>query len=303
MSSTARIAVLYEHPEWFAPLFAELRRRGRAYEEWPAESMVIDPGGRQWPELVVNRMSTSARWRGHGAGQFAVLELLELLEARGVGVMNGRAAYAVDISKMRQVEVFRRAGVRTPRTIAVNDARRAVEAAREIGYPVMVKPNCGGAGSGVRRFETPQELMAAAGELDAGCDHLLVVQEAVQGGDLLRTEVIDGEILYTVKIDRPAGLYHLCPADACGTTATFTRVMASREIESAVLAVARAAKVDAGGIECFVDPKTGEGVFYDINALSNFVAQPEQVLGFNPMVKFVDAIERRLSAAPRWGGF
>ena len=298
MKSSARIAVLYEHPQWFVPLFDELGRRGRAFDHWPAESLLIDTARRQWPEVVVNRMSTSAEWRGHGAGQFAVLELLELLEAHGVQVLNGSRAYSVDISKIRQCEVYRRAGVRSPKTIAVNNPSQVMEAARRIGFPVMVKPNCGGAGSGVQRFETPQALQSAAATLDAGCDRLLVVQEVIQGGDLLRTEVIDGQVVYTVKIDRPQGMYHLCPADACAAGATFAKVMASREIENAALAIARAAKIDAGGIECFVDPRTGEGVFYDINALSNFVADPQAVLGFNPMVNFVDAIERRL--ASRW---
>jgi len=298
MNASARIAVLYEHPQWFVPLFDELRRRGRAFDEWPAESLIIDPQKTNWPEVVVNRMSTSAQWRGHGAGQFAVLELLELLEARGVQVINGSRAYSVDISKVRQVDVCRRAGVRTPRTVAVNDFSQVMEAARRIGFPVIVKPNCGGSGSGIRRFETPQELAAAAAALDAGCDHLLVVQEVIPGGDLLRTEVIDGQVLYTVKISRPEGLYHLCPADAGAAGASFTKVLASREIENAALAIARAARIDAGGIECFADPRTGEGVFYDINALSNFVTEPVAVLGYNPMVQFVDAIERRLTS--RW---
>lgn len=298
MKSSARIAVLYEHPQWFVPLFDELRRRGRAFDEWQAQTLIIDPQRTSWPEVVVNRMSTSAQWRGHGAGQFAALELLELLEARGVQVINGSRAYSVDISKVRQVDVCRRAGVRHPKTIAVNDRSQVMEAARRIGYPVIVKPNCGGSGAGVRRFETPQELAAAAGTLDAGCDHLLVVQQVIPGGELLRTEVIDGQVLYTVRIDRPEGMYHLCPADACAAGASFTKVLASREIENAALAIARAARIDAGGIECFVDPKTGEGVFYDINALSNFVADPMAVLGYNPMVQFVNAIERRLTS--RW---
>jgi glutathione synthase/RimK-type ligase-like ATP-grasp enzyme len=298
MNSSARIAVLYEHPQWFVPLFDELRRRGRAFDEWQAQTLIIDPQRTSWPEVVVNRMSTSAQWRGHGAGQFAALELLELLEARGVQVINGSRAYSVDISKVRQVDVCRRAGVRHPNTVGVNVRSLVREAARRIGYPVIVKPNCGGSGAGVRRFETPQELAAAAGTLDAGCDHLLVVQQVIPGGELLRTEVIDGQVLYTVKIDRPEGMYHLCPADACAAGASFTKVLASREIENAALAIARAARIDAGGIECFVDPKTGEGVFYDINALSNFVADPMAVLGYNPMVQFVNAIERRLTS--RW---
>jgi glutathione synthase/RimK-type ligase-like ATP-grasp enzyme len=299
VSGLARLAVLYEHPEWFQPLFEELRRRGREFEPWRAESLLLDPRRSQWPELVVNRMSTSAHWRGHGAGQFAVLELLELLEARGVAVFNGSAAYRTDISKIRQAEVFRRAGVRAPATVAVNHPAQVEAAAVAVGFPVMVKPNCGGAGSGVYRFENVAELRAALASLQWGCDNLVVVQQSIGWPELLRTEVIDGEVLYAVRIERPEGLYELCPADACAAGARFTPVRLSREIELAVLAVARAARLDAGGIECFVDPRTGEGVFYDINALSNFITGARELLGFDPMVKFVDALERRLRAV-RW---
>ena len=30
-NNDARIAIFYEHPEWFKPMFAELNRRGIAY--------------------------------------------------------------------------------------------------------------------------------------------------------------------------------------------------------------------------------------------------------------------------------
>ncbi len=47
------VAVLYEHPEWFKPLFAELARRGIAYEAIHAPRHVFDPGERE-SQYVVN---------------------------------------------------------------------------------------------------------------------------------------------------------------------------------------------------------------------------------------------------------
>ena len=117
-----RLAILYEHPRWFEGLFAELRARGIPFEEWKAESLALDPERAEWPDLVLNRMSASARWRGHGCGQFAVLEMLRLLEARRVAVINGCAAYEVEISKLRQLEIFSRCGLSSPRTRAANSA-------------------------------------------------------------------------------------------------------------------------------------------------------------------------------------
>jgi hypothetical protein len=43
-----------------------------------------------------------------------------------------------------------------------------------------------------------------------------------------------------------------------------------------------------GGVEYLVDATTGEPSFYDINALSNFVADAPNLIGFDPFVNLVD---------------
>ena len=61
------IGILYEHPEWFAPLFAELDRRHLHYERILAHEHRFDPAERSVPySLVVNRVSPSSYLRGHG---------------------------------------------------------------------------------------------------------------------------------------------------------------------------------------------------------------------------------------------
>ena len=60
--------------------------------------------------------------------------------------------------------------------------------------------------------------------------------------------------------------------------------------------IAQAAGLDLGGVEYLVDERTGEPTFYDVNALSNFVADPLNVIGFDPFVSLVDLIERRAGA-------
>ena len=74
------IAILYEHPEWFELLFAELDRRGIAFDRLHAENLVFDPERHSFPSLVVNRMSPSAYKRGHGNGIFTVKDFLAHLE-------------------------------------------------------------------------------------------------------------------------------------------------------------------------------------------------------------------------------
>lgn len=300
MSVTPRLAILFEHPRWFEGLFAELRARGIAFEEWKAESLTLDPERTEWPDLVLNRMSPSARWREHGCGQFAVLEMLRLLEARRVEVINGPAAYEVEISKLRQLEIYRRCGVAAPQTRAVNCPKLLAAAAAELHFPIVVKPNCGGAGSGMQRCDTPDDLNRIAPGVDFGADNIALVQEyhAPREGFIQRVEVLAGELLYAIRIE--AKSFNLCPADVCAIAPhKVERFQPAQEIITAALSLARAARLDVGGVEYLEDASTGQVLFYDINALSNFIANAESIVGFNPTSRFVDYLERRLDAL-RW---
>jgi hypothetical protein len=54
-----------------------------------------------------------------------------------------------------------------------------------------------------------------------------------------------------------------------------------------------------GGIEYMVDDRDGQPKFYDLNALSNFVANPLEVLGWDPHELLVDYLEREIGARRR----
>lgn len=57
--------------------------------------------------------------------------------------------------------------------------------------------------------------------------------------------------------------------------------------------IAVATGLDVGGIEYLVDDRDGKHYFYDINALSNFVADAENVIGFKPFERLVDYLADR----------
>ena len=54
--------------------------------------------------------------------------------------------------------------------------------------------------------------------------------------------------------------------------------------------------IDVGGIEYIIDDRDGEILYYDVNALSNFVADAVNVIGFNPHEKLVDYLEQQVYA-------
>src|SRR5918999_4103020 len=115
------LAVYYEHPEWFRPLFAELDARGTPYVRVDAARQRFDPGAAGEPfALLFNRMSASAYLRGHGNAVFYTRHYLRHLERKGVRVVNGSRAFDYETSKALQLSLFAALGIEFPRTRVVN---------------------------------------------------------------------------------------------------------------------------------------------------------------------------------------
>jgi hypothetical protein len=293
------IGILYEHPEWFRPLFAELERRGVPYEKLHAGELTFDPGEEHSPyALVLNRMSPSAWTRGHARAIFHTLHYLGYLDEIGAAVVNGHAAYEVEISKARQCTLFARLGLRYPSTRVINNPSLVAEAAQGLRFPVLVKPNIGGSGAGIRSFSTPEELVDT--EIDLGLDGTGLVQEhlSAEGESIVRIEILGGEFLYAIRIRLLPGGFNLCPADYCelpgvadgvsGRGLPIERHDPPRELIEDAKRIVAAAGMDLGGVEYLVDASSGLPHFYDLNALSNFVANAPDVIGFDPFVDLVD---------------
>jgi hypothetical protein len=99
--SNKKLAIYYEHPDWFRPLFAELDERGVEYERLDAARHFFDPAvdyGEKY-SLFFNRMSASAYLRGHGNAVLYTRGLLANFERQGLRVVNGYQAFEIEISK------------------------------------------------------------------------------------------------------------------------------------------------------------------------------------------------------------
>jgi hypothetical protein len=68
------------------------------------------------------------------------------------------------------------------------------------------------------------------------------------------------------------------------------------EIVRAVETVAWMSGLDVGGIEYMIDDRDGRAKFYDLNAMSNFVVRPLEVLGWDPHDVLVDYLTREIAA-------
>jgi glutathione synthase/RimK-type ligase-like ATP-grasp enzyme len=294
------LAILYEHPEWFRPLFAALERRGIAYRAIRLSDHSFDPAARDIPApVVLSRVAMSSFLREPEHGIYYAAALLDHWARAGARVLNGAEVIAIDSSKARQLSLIAGLGLAIPETRVVHRGEDLFAAAATKAYPLLVKANVGGSGAGIARFENREEL--ARGPLPDSVDKVLLLQDYVpaRGGTIVRMETLGGEFLYAIEIEG-GGAFDLCPADTCVTAGMrMSAVTPPPELVDAAARIARAVGLDVGGVEYLVDDRDGVPRFYDINALSNFVAKPLDVLGWDPHERLVDHLEAAIAEATR----
>jgi hypothetical protein len=310
------IGIYYEHPHWFTRLFDELDRQGVPYDRINAAQHHFDPArlnGDGGYSLLFNRMSPSAYRRGHGQAIFYTQYYLAHLEQRGKRVVNGHRAFRYETSKALQLSLLENLGLPYPKSRVINRSADAVEASHGLRFPIVVKPNIGGSGAGVAKFNNRKELeeAARADTLDLGLDNTALVQEFIpaRGGHIVRVEVVGGLFLYGIKVHLSGETFDLCPADICKTTSgqelqlscPVEAPKAGLKVEGytppdnlihSVERIMREATIEVGGVEYITDDRDGQIYFYDINALSNFVSDGPRVVGFDPFVPLVNFLEK-----------
>ena len=314
------IAIYHEHPDWFRPLFNELDNRGIPYTR-------LNPAAHQFaieapvPEysLFFNRMSPSAYLRDGTQGIFYTLNYLKYLEYHQIPVVNGYKAWTFETSKALQLMLMQSLGIPYPKAHVVNHPSQLATAAEGLRFPVVVKANIGGSGAGITKYATLDDLKAAAkGEMDFGVDHTALLQEFIpaRGGYITRVETLGGKFLYAIRVHLTGDTFNLCPADICQTSAGVELVRNACAIEApksglkvegytpppavihAVETLVQHSGIDVGGIEYIIDDRDGALLYYDVNALSNFVADAVNVIGFNPHERLVDYLEKRAGRNP-----
>jgi predicted ATP-grasp superfamily ATP-dependent carboligase len=290
------------------------------YAKLHADTHSFDPAESSSPYAVVfNRMSPSAYTRGRGHLTFYTSQYLAHLDRLGVRVINGTAAWRTEISKAYQLTLLERLGLPYPKARVIHHPSQAADAADGLRFPVVVKPNIGGSGAGIKRFDTIDGLRRAGHDetLELGLDSTALVQEYIpqEESRIVRVEALDSRYLYAIRIYTPGDSFNLCPADVCQSVdgaelarpacavdapKNKMRVEAYTPTDQIIQAVERimvTSGIELGGVEYMIDQRDGQLYFYDINQLSNFVAEPVRVLGFDPFARLADWLEAELARA------
>ncbi len=297
----SRIYVLHENPDWLPPLAAALERGGAPWEDWFLVERAIDLAAPPPEGVFYNRMSASSHSRGHRYAAELTSAVLSWLTQYGRRVVNGPAALDLEISKVRQYGALSRAGVATPRSVAVVGPDKLVEAARAAFGTgrFLLKPNRGGKGLGVRLFQNADELADHLKTFDyeAPLDGVHLLQEYIATPEpiITRAEFVGGRFLYAVEVDTSNG-FELCPADVCalpGAARPAFQVVDSIDagLRARLEGFLRLTGIEIAGIE-FATGADGRPLVYDVNTNTNYNAEAEAAAGIE--LTGMDAIARFL---------
>ncbi|MCC5880576.1 MAG: alpha-L-glutamate ligase [Idiomarina sp.] len=295
------IFILHENEEWVMPLHAEFAQRGVEAQEWFLDQDYVAFDKDPRPGVYYNRMSASSHTRGHRfAPELAKMALTWLEHAGGsqVTVVNGLRALYLETCKLSQYAALQKAGVRTPKTRAVVGREQIVVAAENFAqWPLILKPNRGGKGLGVMKFDDLDALRSFvdSDQYAEPLDGIWLIQQFIQSVEpfITRCEFVGQRFIYAVQVDTTGG-FELCPADICAvgdaacpvgetaTVATAKFVLSERYHGHSIIGrletFMRNAGVDVAGIE-LVEDKYGDVYAYDVNTNTNYNQAAEAAAG------------------------
>ena len=254
MSTERPLAIYYEHPTWFQPLFDELERRHVPHLRIDAGEHAFNPTHRPRYAAVFNQVGATASRRERAGTIFYTHSYLTHLEEQGVPLINGIRAWRYETSRALQVELLLRLGIRTPKTRVVNHPSQLPAAAEGLLFPVIVSSNLGGVDG--KRFDSFLSLVAGVydGLIESSVDGTLVVQEYhwPEEGSVVRSSVLGGSFTHAARV----------------TVEKNKSIAPSSELIALVERIAQAARIDVGSVESFVSLRDGETYVSRIGTLA-----------------------------------
>ncbi len=269
------------------PLRKSFAARNIPFAEWHLDKGILDLRAAPPPGVFYNRMSASSHTRGHRYAPELTAAVLAWLKGHGAVVVNGERALQLELSKVAQYEALAKFGIETPQTLAVVGKENIADAARRLGYPVILKHNRAGKGLGVRLLlsEAALDEHLASNDFEPSVDGITLVQRYIKAPEpfITRVEFVGGKFLYAVRVDTSQG-FELCPADVCQidapplaevcpAVAPADKFQIVRHFDHPLLpkwqAFLAANDIRIAGIEFIVD-ENGRAFTYDVNTNTNY---------------------------------
>jgi hypothetical protein len=316
----AKVHVIHENDAWVEPLRAAFAELGTPYEEWFIDEGALDLRKVPPQGVFYNRMSASSHTRDHRYAAEYTAGVLAWLERHDRVIVNDSRALRLEISKVAQYEALAAFGIATPDTIAVVGRKHILDAARSLGFPLILKHNRGGKGLGVRLFLSEEALQEhlGSGEFEEPVDGITLAQSYIKAPEpfITRLEFVGGRFLYAVRVDTSEG-FELCPADvcvidnsaigdaACPAVAPGDKFKIVPDYQNPTIPTYErflaANGVGIAGIEVICD-ENGRTFTYDINTNTNYNPDAERkarIFGMQTVAAHLDGLLRQAPARRR----
>lgn len=237
-----------------------LRRRGIAAEPLdltPALSTQLQDGGFARAFIVLH---------GRGGEDGCVQGVLETLGMpyTGTGVLGS----ALGMDKYRSKAVWQSQGIPTPSCQLLRTAQD-LDAAAQLGFPLMVKPAREGSSIGISKIEQAADLPAAWEEARR-FDSLVLAERFVHGGEYT-CAILDGQALPCIKLETPRTFYDYEAKYHANTTRYLCPAGLDPALEAHIqtLAIEAFAALDGHGwgrVDLMLD-NTGQPWFIEVNTV------------------------------------
>ena len=297
MKNKLKSYIIHENEEWLMPLRKALEKFDVQYEEWLLDDMTINIDQSPPNGIFFSRMSASNYTRNHLHSNQSSNIILTWLENHNRRVINGTNVLKIEFSKVLQQLLLKQSGFKTPKTIVAVGINKIKEAASNLNvYPMIIKPNQGGKGFGVKLINTMNELdeMLEDNLINSSKDDTWLLQEKISTNEefITRMEFIGGNFIYSLKVFSKNS-FELCPADACevdldqfcpvdeindinnSQPSFFIDDDPDKNLAKQLTIFLKKHQIEVAGVE-FIRNKDGVPIFYDINTNTNYNLNAEK---------------------------
>ena len=297
MKNKLKSFIIHENEEWLIPLRKALEKFDVQYEEWLLDDMTINIDQAPPNGIFFSRMSASNYTRNHLHSNQSSNIILTWLENHNRRVINGTNVLKIEFSKVLQQLLLKQSGFKTPKTIVAVGINKIKEAASNLNvYPMIIKPNQGGKGFGVKLINTMNELdkMLEDNLVNSSKDNTWLLQEKISTNEefITRMEFIGGNFIYSLKVFSKNS-FELCPADACEVDldqfcpvdeindinnpqpSFFIDDEPDKDLAKQLTIFLKKHQIEVAGVE-FIRNKDGVPIFYDINTNTNYNLNAEK---------------------------
>ncbi|MGH9395633.1 MAG: carbamoyl-phosphate synthase large subunit [Terriglobia bacterium] len=276
-----------------------------------ADRTYIEPLTAEYLEAIIALEKPDALLPTVG-GQTALnlaVELAEkgILEKHKVQLI-GASLHAIKMAEDRLLfkDAMRKVGLEVPRSVLVNNVESALEAADQIGFPIIIRPSftLGGSGSGISYNREEFKDMVQYG-IEMSPVHEVLVEESVIGWKEYELEVMRDHADNAVVICSIENVDAMGVHTGDSITVAPAQTLTDKEYQvmrDAAFRVIRVVGVETGGsnIQFAVDPRTGRMVVIEMNPrVSRSSALASKATGF-PIAKIAArlAVGYRLDEIP-----